>query len=65
MNGQIFMCSHACTIPNHVYSVHSHTPSTIVDRARLVFSSLASLTVQQLVPIAKAVILPVMMGVAR
>ncbi len=43
----------------------SHTPSLIVDRAQWIFSSLASLTVRQLVPMAKAVILPVMMGVAR
>ena len=39
--------------------------SPLLDRARRVFSSLAPLSLHQLVPMARALILPVTMGIAR
>ena len=45
--------------------VHSASYSQLTERAQRVFDSLTPLAVRQLVPMARAIILPVVMGIAK
>ena len=48
-----------------VFSFHSVSYNQLIERASRVFTSLTSLAVRQLVPMARAIILPVVMGIAK
>ena len=56
-----------CRIPSFCDYVHMcrSSSSPLLERARRVFNSLAPLSIHQLVPMARALVLPVTMGIAR